>query len=68
MATKALDSLKLFGFDPAQPREKKKKGILEMLGIGGKAPERAQYELSRCAAVLVFSFLFLFFSPGTFRR
>ncbi len=45
--TKALDSLKHFGFDVAKPRDKKKKSVLEMLNLGGKPVERAQYELSR---------------------
>ena len=44
---KALESLRHFGFDVSKPREKKKKGVLEMLSSVGKAPERAQYELSR---------------------
>jgi syntaxin-binding protein 1 len=44
---KALESLKYFGFDISKPRDKKKKGVLELLGVGNKPAERAQYELSR---------------------
>lgn len=44
---KALEALKIFGFDPAKPREKRKKGLLEALGVAGAHVERAQYELSR---------------------
>jgi len=44
---KALESLKHFGFDLARPRDKKKKGLLEVLGLDGKPAERAQFELSR---------------------
>ena len=40
---KAVESLKLLSVTP----DKKKKSLLEMLGVGSKAPERAQYELSR---------------------
>ena len=37
--TKALESLKYFGFDISKNKEKKKKSILELLGLG-KTPER----------------------------
>lgn len=49
--SKALESLKHFGFDISKNKEKKKKSILEMLGVG-KTPERAQYELSRYTVLL----------------
>ncbi len=44
---KALESLRHFGFDVTKPRDKKKKGLLEVLGLDGKTVERAQFELSR---------------------
>jgi syntaxin-binding protein 1 len=45
--TKALESLRHFGFDVSKPRDKKKKTLLELLGLDGKPAERAQFELSR---------------------
>ncbi len=42
-----IENLKYFGFDITKLKEKKKRSILEVLGVNLKPIEKAQYELSR---------------------